>query len=84
MDFVRINLSHTSTYKIEETIQYITDTISTPLMIDTEGSQVRTGDLGVDFITLTMGDWIKVHKKHIVCDATLYKSQFKPKLLVAP
>ena len=37
-------------------------------MIDTEGSQVRTGDLGVDFITLTMGDWIKVHKKHIVCD----------------
>ena len=44
VDFVRINLSHTSLYEVEETVKYITDTISTPLMIDTEGSQVRTGN----------------------------------------
>ena len=68
VDFVRINLSHTSTDKIEETVQYITDTIATPLMIDTEGSQVRTGDLGVSSITLTMGNQIRVYKKPIVCD----------------
>ena len=68
VDFVRINLSHTPIDKVEETIQYITDTIATPLMIDTEGSQVRTGDLGVDSITLTMGNQIRVYKEHIVCD----------------
>ena len=68
VDFVRINLSHTPIDKVEETVQYITDTIATPLMIDTEGSQVRTGDLGVDSITLTMGTQIRVYKKHIVCD----------------
>jgi pyruvate kinase len=68
VDFVRINLSHTSVDKVEETVQYITDTISTPLMIDTEGSQVRTGYLGVDSITLTMGDHLRLYKKHIVCD----------------
>jgi len=68
IDFVRINLSHTSIDKVEETVQYITDTIATPLMIDTEGSQVRTGDLGVDTITLTMGNQIRVYKEHIVCD----------------
>ena len=68
VDFVRINLSHTPIDKVEETVQYITDTIATPLMIDTEGSQVRTGDLGVDSITLTMGKKIKVYNKHIVCD----------------
>ena len=68
VDFVRINLSHTSVDKVEETVQYITDTISTPLMIDTEGSQVRTGDLGVDSIILTMGNQIRVYKKHIICD----------------
>jgi len=68
VDFVRINLSHTSVDKVEEILKYITDTISTPLMIDTEGSQVRTGDLGVDSITLTMGDKIRVYKTQIVCD----------------
>ena len=68
VDFVRINLSHTPIDKVEETVQYITDTIATPLMIDTEGSQVRTGDLGVDSITLTMGNQIRVYKEHIVCD----------------
>ena len=68
VDFVRINLSHTPIDKVEETVKYITDTIATPLMIDTEGSQARTGDLGVDSITLTMGNQIRVYKEHIVCD----------------
>ena len=65
VDFIRINLSHTPIDKVEETVQHITDTIAIPLMIDTEGSQVRTGDLGVDFISLTMGDKIRVYKTQI-------------------
>ena len=32
VDFVRVNLSHTPLDKVEETIKYITDTISTTLM----------------------------------------------------
>ena len=65
VDFVRINLSHTPIDKVEETVRHITDTIATPLMIDTEGSQVRTGDLGVDSINLTMGTQIRVYKKRL-------------------
>ena len=44
--YVRINLSHTPLASLEETIRLIRRYCSVPLMLDTEGSQVRTGVLG--------------------------------------
>ena len=45
ISFVRINLSHTPIESLESTVSFIRSHCSTPLMLDTEGSQVRTGVL---------------------------------------
>ena len=41
----RINLSHTPLDRVEETIRIIQDSASTPVCLDTEGAQVRTGTM---------------------------------------
>ena len=45
ISFVRINLSHTPIESLESTVSFIRSHCSIPLMLDTEGSQVRTGVL---------------------------------------
>ncbi len=73
VDFVRINLSHTPEDKIEETIQSVIKHVKTPLIIDTEGSQIRTGYLGRDSVELAAWDQIRLYDRHVPCDAkTLY------------
>jgi pyruvate kinase len=73
VDFVRINLSHTPEDRIEETIQHVVRHIQVPLIIDTEGSQIRTGNLGCDHVELTAQDRVSVHDHHVACnDTTLY------------
>ncbi len=68
VDYVRINLSHTRVEEIESTIEKITKTIKTPLLLDTEGSQVRTGYLGGDSITFAAGEEISLHSQPCKCD----------------
>ncbi len=45
VSYVRINLSHTARHLIPETIDFVREHCAIPLMLDTEGSQVRTGVL---------------------------------------
>lgn len=48
VDLFRINLSHTPLDKVEETIGIIQKYSSTPICLDTEGAQVRTGTMEKD------------------------------------
>jgi len=48
VDLFRINLSHTPLDKVEETIGIIQSHSSTPICLDTEGAQVRTGTMEKD------------------------------------
>jgi len=48
VDLFRINLSHTPLDKVEETILIIQSHSSTPICLDTEGAQVRTGTMEKD------------------------------------
>ena len=45
VDFFRINMSHTSLEALEEAISTIRSFSSTPICVDSEGAQVRTGEL---------------------------------------
>jgi pyruvate kinase len=45
VDFFRINMSHTSLEALEEVIRTIRSYSSTPICVDSEGAQVRTGEL---------------------------------------
>jgi len=51
VDLFRINLSHTPLDKVEETIRVIqSHSSSTPICLDTEGAQVRTGTMEKDIV----------------------------------
>lgn len=50
VDLFRINLSHTPLDKVEETIKTIQSFSSTPICLDTEGAQVRTGIMAKDVV----------------------------------
>jgi pyruvate kinase len=57
--YVRINLSHTPTESLEETVAFVRRHCSVPLMLDTEGSQVRTGVL-CEPLSLTHNQRVRV------------------------
>ncbi len=50
VDLFRINLSHTPLDKVEETVKIIQSYSSTPICLDTEGAQVRTGTMEEDVV----------------------------------
>ena len=49
VDFVRINMSHSTLDDLKYFIE-MSERIGIPFIIDTEGSQVRTGDINKDVI----------------------------------
>jgi len=63
VDFIRLNLSHTFPDQIEPTLKKMIKS-GMAVVIDTEGSQVRTGDLG-NVLNLKVGDEIKIFNSHI-------------------
>lgn len=65
VDFVRINMSHSSIDDLKYFIS-LSKKVGIPFIIDTEGSQIRTGDLSSDTISLEENDEIKIHKKQIM------------------
>jgi len=67
VDYIRINLSHTDINKIESSLKRMLKSGAT-VVIDTEGSQVRTGDLGTP-INLREGDDVKIFNKQIKCNS---------------
>ena len=60
VDFVRVNMSHSSL----EDLQYFIDLskeVGIPFIIDTEGSQIRTGDLEQDTIYFKENEQVEIH-----------------------
>ncbi len=50
VDLFRINLSHTPLEKLAETIECMQKYSTTPICLDTEGAQVRTGTMAENVV----------------------------------
>lgn len=59
VDFVRVNMSHSNLEDLEYFID-LSQNVGIPFILDTEGSQIRTGDLEQDYIHLKENDEIKL------------------------
>ncbi len=64
VDFVRINMSHYSIDSLQETIARVKK-YGLNFIIDTEGSQIRTGDLSSTIIELEESDEVKIYNREI-------------------
>ena len=65
VNFVRVNMSHSTTDQLKESIK-LAKKVGIPFVIDTEGSQVRTGELSTSTIQLEDNDEIKIHLTRII------------------
>lgn len=71
VDFVRVNMSHSSLEDLEYFIN-LSQKVGIPFILDTEGSQIRTGDLEQDTIHLKENDELRlcaqktIGNKHIL------------------
>jgi len=60
VDMYRINLSHAPLDTLQECLHRIHKASDIPVCIDTEGSQLRTGDFGLKLNPYRTGDYIKI------------------------
>ncbi len=67
VDFVRVNMSHSNLDYLNQAIQ-LAKKVNIPFVIDTEGSQVRTGELSTNTIELEDNEEIKIHSTKITGD----------------
>lgn len=67
VDFVRVNLSHSSLEELKYFIK-LSKKIGLPFVLDTEGSQVRTGDLSQNQISFEENDTVKIYDRPIPRD----------------
>ncbi len=67
VNFVRVNMSHSSLEDLKYSI-HLAKKVGIPFVIDTEGSQVRTGNLQNSTISLEDNDEIKIHSTKITGD----------------
>lgn len=65
VDFVRINMSHSSLEDLQHFIS-LAKKVNIPFVIDTEGSQIRTGELYKNSISFEEGEEIKIYGKEII------------------
>lgn len=64
---IRINLSHVDIEELEDYI-LILKKCGIPIAIDTEGSQIRTGQTSTGNLNLKTGDRVNIHRRKINCD----------------
>jgi sulfate adenylyltransferase len=64
VDFVRVNMSHSSLEDLEHSIN-LSKKVGIPFIIDTEGSQIRTGHLEREVIYLNENDKVKICAEEI-------------------
>ncbi len=64
VDFVRVNLSHSSLEDLQHFIDLAKE-VGIPFVLDTQGSQVRTEDLETDTISYEENDQIKLYNTQI-------------------
>lgn len=64
----RINLSHTKLADLARTIDQIQSATSVPICLDTEGAQIRTGDIVGGSITLRGNSVVRAHRRRVPGD----------------
>lgn len=67
VDFVRVNMSHSSLENLEYFVN-LSKKVGIPFIIDTEGSQIRTGYLEGNTLHLKENDVVKIFAKEIPGD----------------
>lgn len=65
VDFVRVNMSHSSIDYLKNAIK-LAKKVGIPFVIDTEGSQIRTGELNQNSIAFEEGEEVKIYGKEMV------------------
>jgi len=79
IDFVRVNMSHSNLDDLRYFIA-LSKKVGIPFIIDTEGSQIRSGTLESDTIYLKEDDKIKIYKEEILGNTD--KISLKPNVIV--
>lgn len=79
VSFVRINMSHSSLADLKRCIK-LAKKVGIPFIVDTEGSQVRTGHLTENRIAYEMGDEVKIYAKPV--EGTREKINLTPEFVV--
>ena len=79
VDFVRINMSHSTIDDLRYFIS-LAKKVDIPFIIDTEGSQIRSGNLNDEHIYLEEGDEIRLCLEEIIGDKE--KICLKPRCIV--
>lgn len=64
VDFVRVNMSHSTLEDLRRTIK-LAKKVGIPYIVDTEGSQVRTGRLKEKKIELTAGESVRIYSRAV-------------------
>lgn len=67
VDFVRVNMSHSSHDDLRYFIA-LAEKVGLPFIVDTEGSQIRTGPLGEGAIAFLENDEVRIHASEVVGD----------------
>lgn len=68
----RINLSHTKVEDLPEIIDFIQNRSSVPICLDTEGAQVRTGQMTNGSVVVDEHDTLFAHAKPVSGDKTAF------------
>ena len=63
ISILRLNMSHTKLNQLDKTIKYIRKYTNVPICIDSEGAQIRTGNLKKE-INLKKNSLVKIKKNH--------------------
>jgi pyruvate kinase len=77
----RINLSHTPLDAVERTVRLIQNETAVPICLDTEGAQIRTGDIVDSEIRLRENGVVRAHQRRTAGDDGNFN--FYPRNIVA-
>jgi len=76
VDFVRVNMSHSSLKELSY-FQKLSKKVGIPFVVDTEGSQIRIGELKSEFIYLKEGEFVELHGNPIIGSKAAFSLQPK-------
>lgn len=68
VDFVRLNMSHSTIEELAHAIA-LAKKVGIPFIVDTEGSQVRTGQLTAPRVGYAIGDEVRVFREAVMGDS---------------
>ncbi len=77
---LRINLSHTRVDELADLIEYVQSICSIPICLDTEGAQIRTGQLSNGNVSHRIDDVIYIPDKRVI--GTKYQINLYPEGII--